>query len=259
MGAVVQIDVEVTAEWATQMSPGFLGTTVTQAFMLNWTKQQYVQANPSPPDQTDWPFELVLPVSPTIIDTIEQRRQGHSFTLIMDTTLLLVSSGEPAAARTPDVYNTMGPRRDQDRMIVTEYDWSIVLEQWGTGIAVPIYVPLPATEPDPDRVQLVEHLRTALKKISQRDYQGAVIEVRMSLEMLRSLSPADMPIPKDKTQRSVDQRTLVLVQDLFDLASATLHTDSAIKNYSPTRTDAVTLTAATASFTQQIFSRLDQT
>lgn len=50
-----------------------------------------------------------------------------------------------------------------------------------------------------------------------------------------------------------------MLDALFGLASAAMHTEPPIKDFVPMRADAVALAAGTASVSQQIFAWLDRT
>lgn len=102
VGAVVQITVEVTA-WDIAGVHAFLGATTPRSWVLNWVKQQPVLPNPAPVDETTCPVEAWLPMSPSMIEGLEERRQGKDFSLTLDTTVLLVDGGDPAGPRTREV------------------------------------------------------------------------------------------------------------------------------------------------------------
>lgn len=157
VGAVVQITAEVTA-WDIVGTYAFLGTTTPRAYVLNWVKQGYVQLNPPPPDETAWDVELKLPMSPSAIEGLEERRQGKDFSLQLDTTILLVEGGEPTGPRTQAYYATHPTRTGQDRLQIRQHDWSAVLERWGRGVGIPVLVPLAALEPSSQRAEVVQHL-----------------------------------------------------------------------------------------------------
>jgi hypothetical protein len=257
VGAVVQIAVEVTA-WDIAGTYAFLGTTAPRSWVLNWVKQQYGQPNPAPADETTWDVEVWLQMSPSIIEGLEERRQGKDFSLQLDTTVLLVDGGEPTGPRTEAYYATYPTRTAQDRLPVTQHDWGTVLERWGRGVGIPIVVPIAAVEPNPLRAEVVQHLRDARQRIDGADYSGSFAEARKALELLRGLSPAAIPLPKDAKERDPLQRIHAVIDALFNLASASLHTDPPIKNFVPIRADAVAVVAGTASVAQQVFAWLDK-
>lgn len=257
IGAVVQLVVDVTA-FGIAGTYAFLGTTTPKPYVLNWVRQQYVQPNPPPVDETSWAVELSLPMSPSIIEGLEERRQGKGFWLQLDTTVLLIDRGEPAGPRTQAYYGTHPTRTSQDRLEITQHDWGVVIEHWGTGVDIPIIVPLAGVEPNPDRAEVVRHLKQARQKIDGGDYPGSFAEARKALELLRRLSPATTPLPKNTNERDPMQRIHAVIEALFSLASASLHTDPPIKDFAPSRGDAVAVVAGTASVAQQVFGWLDK-
>lgn len=257
VGAVVQITAEVTA-WDIVGTYAFLGTTTPRAYVLNWVKQGFAQLNPPPLDETAWDVELKLPMTPSAIEGLEERRQGRDFSLQLDTTILLVDGGEPTGPRTQAYYATHPTRTGQDRLQIRQHDWSAVLERWGRGVAIPVLVPLADLEPSPQRAEVVQHLKAARQKIDGADYPGSFAESRKALELLRGLSPASLPLPKDPKDRDPLQRIHTVVDALYALASASLHTDAPVKNFVPLRADAVALAAGTASVAQELFAWLDR-
>jgi hypothetical protein len=257
VGAVVQITADVTA-WEIAGTYAFLGTTTPKAWALNWVKQLFGQLNPAPPDETTWDVELWLPMTPSVMEGLEERRQGKDFSLQLETAVLLVDGGEPRAPRTQAYYATYPTRTAQDRLRVSQHAWGQVLEQWGRGVGIPIVVPLAALEPDPDRAEVIRHLREARQKIDGADYPGSFAEARKALELLRGLSAATTPLPKDPKERDPCQRIHAVVEALFNLASASMHTDPPIKDFAPMRADAVAVAAGTASIAQQVFAWLDK-
>ena len=98
VGAVVQVSADVTA-WDIVGTYAFLGTTTAVPFVLNWVKQQFVQPNPAPEDETTWDVRLYLPMSPSLIEGLEARRAGKEFSLTIDATVLLIDGGEPKGPR----------------------------------------------------------------------------------------------------------------------------------------------------------------
>lgn len=257
IGAVVQITVEVTA-WDIAGTYAFMGTTVPRSWVLNWVKQQYVQPNPTPVDETTWDVEVCLPMSPSIIEGLEERRQGKDFSLQLDTTVLLIDGGESTGPRIQAYYATHPTRTAQDRLPVTQHDWGTVLERWGRGFGITVIVPIVAGEPNPQRAEVIRHLKEARQRIDGGDYPVSFAESRKALELLRKLSPAVTPLPKDAKERDPLQRVHAVIDALFNLASASLHTDTPIKDFVPMRADAVAVVAGTASIAQQVFARLDK-
>lgn len=259
IGSVVQITAEVSAWDGWTVSYGLIGTTAPKAYVLNWVKQQYVQANPRPEHETTHDIDLRIAMPPQVLEALEQRRQGKDFMLQMDTTILLVDGGDPVVGeRRADHAGTHPTRDGQDRLSISEHDWAQVLQRWERGMGVSVLVPLPATEPNVERAGVVRRLTTARQKLDGGDYQGVFIECRQALELLRGLSPAARPLPKDFKKQDAAQRIHAVLDSLHVLASAAFHADDPIKDFVPARADAVSLIGATASVAQQVFAWLDR-
>ena len=255
VGAVVQVAADVTA-WEIAGTYAFLGTATPQPYVLNWVKQQFAQLNPPPADETSWDVRLPVPLSPSVIEGLEERRQGKDFSLQIDTTVLLLDGGEPKGPRTQTYYGTHPTRTGQDTIRVSQNDWGQVLGRWERGVGIPIVLPLAAVEPSAERAEIVRHLKEARQKVDGADYAGSVASSRKALELLRGLSPATTPVPKDAKDRDVLQRIHAVIDALFSLASASPHVDGPIKDFEPMRADAVALAGATASVAQEVFAHL---
>ncbi|WP_029429453.1 hypothetical protein [Blastococcus sp. URHD0036] len=257
IGAVAQVTVEVTA-WDIAGTYAYLGTTAPKSWVLNWVRQHHVQSNPAPADEATWDVEVFVPMTPAIIEGLEDRRQGRDFSLMLDTSVLLVDRGEATGPRAPVHYATSPTWTAQDRLAVTQHEWGAVLERWERGVEVVVVVPIAAVEPNPQRADVVRHLKQARQRIEGGDYFGSFAEARKALELLRGLSQAATPLPKDVKERDPLQRIHSVIDALFNLASACLHTDPAVRDFVPTRADAVAVVAGSASVSQQVFASLDR-
>jgi len=255
IGAIVEVTADLTA-WDIAGTYAFLGTATPQPYVLNWVKAQYVQENPPPQDETSWDVRIPVQLSPSVIEGLEERRQGKDFRLQIDMTMLLIDGGEPQGTRTQTYYGTHPTRTAQDTIPISQHDWGQVLERWERGVGIPIILPLAATEPDAKRAEIVRHLKEARQKIDGADYAGSVASSRKALEFLRELSPATTPMPSAAKDRDVLQRIHAVIDALFSLASASPHVDGPIKDFEPMRADAVGLAGATASIAQEVFAHL---
>lgn len=255
VGAVVQVAADVTA-WEVVGTYAFLGTAAPQPYVLNWVEQQFAQLNPPPVDETSWDVRLPVPLSPSVIEGLEERRQGKDFSLQIDMTVLLLDGGEPKGPRTQTYYGTHPTRTAKDTIRVSQNDWGQVLGRWERGVGIPIVLPLAAVEPSAERTEVVRHLKQARQKIDGADYAGSVASSRKALELLRTLNPATTPMPKDAKDRDILQRIQAVIDALFSLASASPHVDGPIKDFEPMRADAVALAGATASVAQEVFAHL---
>jgi hypothetical protein len=256
IGAVVELTADITA-WEIAGTYAFIGSATPQPFVLNWVKNLPMRPNPRPPDETIWDVRMSLPLSPSIIEGLEERRQGKSFSLQVITKILLIDGGEPKGPRTQAYYATHPTRTSEDRLQVSQDDWGKVLESWQRGVGIPILLPLTSTEPNPELAEVVRHLREARQFVDGGDYSGSCASSRKALELLRKLSPAVTPIPTMVNERDVNQRIRRVIDALFEFASTPAHVDGAGKDYKPTRSDAVALAGATASVAQQVFAQIN--
>jgi hypothetical protein len=259
IGAVVQITADVTAcNLAVGGNYELLGTSLAMPYVLNWVKQTMSQPNPPPPNETIWSLRLPLPLDAAVIEGLEERRQGKDFSLQIDTQVLMVDRGISLGGTTskdPVHYEIHPILKWQEMLFVTQADWAEVLHRWERGVSIPLVVPLPEAHPGEVRSELVQYLRKARQKIDSADYSGSIAESRKALELLRTISPAQTPLPKPE-ERDVSQRLRAIIDALFSLASADPHTDPPVKNYVPSRGDAVLLVAGSAAVAQDVFARL---
>lgn len=254
VGALIQVGGDVTA-LQIEGSYAFLGSATPQPYVLNWVKMQQGQHNPPPADETNWEVRLPVPVSPTVIEGLEERRQGKDFSVQIDSTILLLDGGEPRGPRSATYYGTHPTRTAQDTLKIPRNEWATVLERWERGVGIHVLLPLATLEPSAIKADVVRQLKSARERIDGGDYAGSSICSRKALENLRILSPAKPPLPKDLKDRDISQRIHAVIDALYGLASASLHVDGPISDFEPKRADAVALAGATASLAQEIFAR----
>lgn len=255
-GATAQIAVDATVEWE-YGGYSFLGTFVARTVVLRWLPSSYVSISPVPADEMTTTIELFLALSSGAVQALEQARQGAGFSLVLNSSVVLVEGGEPTGPRTGDYYRSLSVRDGQDTLQVAPHDWGAVLQGWGRGIGITVLVPVGAGEPNPDRVQIIEHLRLARVKIDGADYSGSMACARKALELLRRLFGRVAPLPPTR-ERDPLQRIYAVVESLFSFASAPAHIDEPIKGFVPDRADAVAVLGCTASVAQQTFAWLDK-
>lgn len=256
VGAVVQLQAEVTA-WDLTSTYALLGTTTPVPFVLNWEKQAFAQLNPPPPDETVWDVRASLPVSAAMIEKLEERRQGKDFTLQIDTTPLLVDQGEATEPLPPARYAAYPVINFQDRLPVPQHRWTALLERFEQGASFHVLLPLPLADRSTDRGEVVHRLREARRKIDTADYEGSVAESRKALELLRRMFPASRALPPAR-ERDPAQRVAAVLDALHGLASAGPHMDAAIRDWVPTRAEAVAIAASSLAMAQGAFAWIDR-
>ena len=255
IGAVVQVTADITA-WNIVGSYAYLGSATPKSYALNWIQQEPDQPNPQPKNERNQTVELPVPLSPSVIEGLEERRQGKDFSIRIDTTVVLLDRGESKGPRAETFYGPKPILPDQDEIRISQYDWGQVLESWDRGVGIPIVVPLTALEPDPKRAEIVRHLKDARQKIDGADYAGSFACSRKALELLRGLSRVKNSLSNNPKDRDALERINAVIQALFNLASASAHVDGETKGFEPTRADAVGLAGATASIVQEVFAHI---
>ncbi|MGW0552464.1 hypothetical protein [Streptomyces altiplanensis] len=127
---------------------------------------------------------------------------------------------------------------------VAESRWRQQLEALGRSLAVEMSVPFPADdEPFQDAVG---YLLQAQRRLRDDDIDGAMLEVRRTLERIKLTSGWGWPGKKDDRERTVDERWAAIRKAVEDQASGSLHKDGVTRNFTYSRTDAETLIAMAA-------------
>lgn len=196
-GAIAQVSVEATLAWETG-GYSFLGNFGSKSVLLRWPPPLYVPPNPPPADEMSTVIELSLSLPLGTIEGLEQARQGAGFSLLFDSSVVLIDGGEPTDSRTGDYYTSLSVRDGQDILKIAPHDWGAILEVWGRGTGITVLVPIGGAEHSQVRVEIVEHLRVARVKIDGADYTGSIAGARKALEMLRGLLSHVKPLPPVK-------------------------------------------------------------
>ena len=240
-------------------TPANLGSIAPVPATLAYQRQQWGFSDDArPADEFIVSITALLPIESSVVEALEELRQGRDFTLQITSKVLIVDRGlapsEPHDAH-PVAPQDIGPVMGHvDTLQISQGDWGRVLQDWNRGVGIPLIVPLVQVMPDAVRAEIVRHLGDAWRRIGEGDYRGSMAASRKALELLRELSPVQGTLPASR-ERTVDQRLHAVLNSLFDLASASAHTDAPVKDYVPMRADAVALVAATAAMAQDVFAR----
>lgn len=133
LGSLLQITANVSATNIIG-SYAFLGTTFPSHYVLNYLSNNPQIQNPPPPNQRQYNIELDLPLTPAIIEGLEQRRQGKDFQLQLDVDYLLLDRGQALSPSHPQSFFSSYPKKsDQLHLPITQLDWALVLEKWEWG------------------------------------------------------------------------------------------------------------------------------
>jgi hypothetical protein len=258
LGAAVLLTTEVTAVNLRNGAPAHLGSISPLPVTLAYIRQPFAGSGAPREGEFVLSVTAVLPIESSMLETLEDLRQGGDFSLQLESVLLMVDRGMvPGAAgdRAPQAPEDVSPVLPHvDNLAISQAAWGQVLQDWGRGLGIPLIVPLVEVVSDPQRGEIVGHLREAWRKVDGADYSGSLAASRKALELLRKVNPVEgrLPVVRDRT---IDQRIHAVLNSLFDLASASAHTEPPVKDFVPLRADAVALVAATAALTQEIFAR----
>ncbi|MGA5509462.1 hypothetical protein [Streptomyces umbrinus] len=127
---------------------------------------------------------------------------------------------------------------------VAESRWRQQLDALGPALVMEMSVPFPAG--DDGRQEAVVYLREAQRRLRDNDVDGAMLEVRRTLEYIRLNSGWDWPGKKPDKERTPEERWAWIRSALEDQASGALHKDAVTKNFTYSRIEAETLIAMAA-------------
>ena len=246
IGALLQVSAKITAT-EIEGNSALLGSTVPEFYALNWVKNRPNVEGLPPADETPWDLRLPLPFSSAVIEGLEARRHGRDFWLQIDAEFVLVDKGETHDGSHP-------LRTSQTPIKIEQSDWVKVLGSWNRGVGVTVLLPLPEVDASPERAEVVRYLREARQKIDGANYADSIASSRMALDALREFGPLAVSIHNIPKERDVSQRIRAVVDALHSLASAAPHIDPVVKDYRPSRADAVALVGATMSIAQEAFA-----
>jgi hypothetical protein len=136
----------------------------------------------------------------------------------------------------------------QDSVHVHAATWVRMLRQVNAGTSLAVVLPVPLDYAAAARVG--SHLRAAIAKVNNTDYDGAVTEARRAIDALTEIRPAwptenDVRLTK-AVDRTFDQRLAMLKHALFGLASPAAHGDEVAASFNWSRETALAVIAGVA-------------
>ncbi|MFE5940547.1 hypothetical protein ACFQ69_34930 [Streptomyces sp. NPDC056470] len=134
---------------------------------------------------------------------------------------------------------------------VAESRWKQQLEGLGPALAVEMSVPFPTA--DEPRCEAVQYLLSAQSRLRSADIDGALLDVRRTLEYIRENSGWPQPSSKKLLEQyTKEERWAATGKALERQASGALHKDAVTKTFTYTREEAETMIAATAALLRLI-------
>ncbi|MFE9469401.1 hypothetical protein ACFYNW_38505 [Streptomyces virginiae] len=136
-------------------------------------------------------------------------------------------------------------------LTVAESRWKQQLEGLGPSLAVEMSVPFPAA--DEPRREAVQYLLSAQSRLRSADIDGALLDVRRTLEYIRENSGWPQPSSKKQLEQyTKEERWAAVGKALERQASGALHKDAITKTFTYTREEVETMIAATAALLRLI-------
>ncbi|MBC3844653.1 hypothetical protein GXW82_44110 [Streptacidiphilus sp. 4-A2] len=131
-----------------------------------------------------------------------------------------------------------------EHICIAESRWRQQLQGLGRSLGVEMTIPFPVGEGPQQEAS--DFLREAQRRLSGNDIDGAILEVRRALEVVRKHSGWAWPGKKDIDQQTADERWSTIRAGMEHQAGGALHNDLGTKDYIYSRTEAEVLIAQTA-------------
>jgi hypothetical protein len=188
------------------------------------------------------PYQFVLSLTDEQLAVIEQRRAGGDLQLWLD---VQVDVGYDEGVTGGSLDQRWPAQEAQLAVPIQREGWVRLLSQVGAGASLAIVLPI-SIAPGPTG-PIGEHLRGAVRKITNGEPSDGIVEARKALDVIKDLYgkiPSEQAIVSvDKEQRTLDQRLALLRHALHGLASPAAHGDASARAI---RWDQTTALAAVA-------------
>jgi hypothetical protein len=186
---------------------------------------------------------LALSLTDEQLAVIEKRRAGQQVQIQFDVDVVLY---DPAM---PDGFNDnadLWPVRSyQESVYFHKETWQRMLTQTAIAMSMALVVPVPMDSSPEARVGT--HLREAICKVNNGEYQDAVMAARRALDDLGTGWATEKAVVSTaREKRTLDQRLALLRHALFSLASASAHGDAVATSITWDRENALAVIAAVA-------------
>jgi hypothetical protein len=163
----------------------------------------------------------VLTLSDEQLAVIEQRRAGSDLRLMLDANLVL---GYDPAASSGDQNARWPARSFQENLYIYSDTWQRLLYQTALATSLAVVVPVPLDMSAAAKVGV--HLRDAIRKVNDGEYEDAVLAARRAIESMgTNWIPEKAALQTPKDQRSLHERLSTLRHALHGLASPSAHAD----------------------------------
>jgi hypothetical protein len=194
--------------WLSMAGMDWLGT---------WTTERPIVTR----DGAAFDAVLVLPLTDHQLAVIEKRRAGSDLRVQIDGNAVLGYDPDHAhgneAERWPE-------RSFQQNIHIYREVWERFLTQ--TAIAFSLAVVLPVPLDASAAAKVGTHLRDAIRKVNEGEYEDAVTAARRAIDDMGTAWPSEKSVVQTpKEQRTLEQRLAMLRHSLHALASPSAHGD----------------------------------
>ena len=186
---------------------------------------------------------LILPLTDEQLAVIEKKRAGREVRIQIDTDVVLY---DPAAPEGYENNLDRWPVRSfQESLYIYSETWQRMLAQTAVAMSMALVVPVPLDSSPTARVGA--HLREAIRKVNDGEYQDAVMAARRGMDdMDTAWSTVKSVVSTARDDRTLDQRLSLLRHALFSLASASAHGDPVAGSITWDRENAMAVIAGVA-------------
>jgi hypothetical protein len=184
---------------------------------------------------------LVLSLSDEQLAVIEDRRAGGDLQFYLD--IFVVLGYDPAAPVNADHNERWPAGKCAETVLVQSGPWERLLAQTAAAMSLAIVVPVPLGQSAAGRVG--GYLRSAVAKVNDNDYEGAVIAARKAIEAMGVNWPTERQvIDVNRAHRTVVQRLAMLRHAAYSMACLAPHADEVAGSMTWDRSKALAVIAA---------------
>jgi hypothetical protein len=186
---------------------------------------------------------LVLPLTDEQLAVIEKKRAGREVRIQFNADAVLYDPATPEGyENNPDRWPV---RSFQESVYIYSETWQRMLTQTAVAMSMALVVPVPLDSSPAAKVGT--HLREAIRKVNDGEYQDAVMAARRAIDdMATAWATEKSVVSTVREKRTLDQRLSLLRHALFSLASASAHGDPVAGSITWDRENAMAVIAGVA-------------
>src|ERR1017187_788392 len=183
---------------------------------------------------------VVLPVSDEQLAVIEKKRAGQPVQIRFDIDAVLYDPSIPEGFQADGDHWPV--KSFQHDIYVYSENWQRLLSQTAVAMSMALVIPVPLDASQAAKVGA--HLREAIRKVNDGEYQDAVMAARRAIDdMGTAWATEKSVVATARDKRTLDQRLALRRHALFSLASASAHGDPVAGSITWDRENSLTVIA----------------